>query len=174
ILLSQIPFTNEYVTHEQFVTKEGNYTCTNLYGTPVCYPGVELINELPASYSSINYIGSKKLNGRNCDAIIINTNKTGIPQEFLAEENFNEDVNASNYYCFDRVTGLALESLANVKSSSIVQGMIIDVDVNITNYITGISLETIKHNFSIPYDVVSEESFNTLLESSLNASSQGL
>ncbi len=72
------------------------------------------------------------------------------------------------------MTGLALESLANVKSSSIVQGMIIDVDVNITNYITGISLETIKHNFSIPYDVVSEESFNTLLESSLNASSQGL
>lgn len=174
IMISQVPFTNSFIQHEQFITKKGNYTCTNIYGTPICHAGVELNNEVPSSYSSIEYIGTKKINGRNCDAITLRTNKTDIPQEFLSEESLNEDINSSTYYCFDRETGMALESLTTVKSSSTVQGMIVDVGINITNYLTGISLETTNHNFSLPYKLLSEEEFNTLLETPLNTSSQGL
>jgi len=181
-MITEVPFTGAAVVDEQFILKEGNYSCTNSLSKPVCYQtGVMVIEDYgdltSGDYSGIESLGKKKINGKFCDAIFSEVNASYIQGMFggAVEEDLSGINEVFIYSCFDPDTGISLESLYGMSGESNYGGLLMDLGVNITKQTSAFSVEVPESIFDIPYEVVSQEEYDQLVnETYESTSSQNL
>ena len=107
-IITQAPFSSGMVINQNFVLPEGNYSCTNSLLRPVCVKENEslgFIGDLPeGNFTSIEYLGSKRVNNNLCDAIYTNINLSnieGLYGDYVSDSQLSSINDAFFYSCID-------------------------------------------------------------------------
>jgi len=168
---TQTPFSSIITVNEQFVLPIGNFTCTNSLLRPVCVEENDSLNTgfdtlSSSNYSSFEFLGSKRVGGRLCDALfsVVNlSDQVDFIDEFISQDELSSINEAFAYSCIDPITGLNIESLWGISGVSNIQGMMMDVSINISKTVSSYSFEVPESLFILPYDVISYEDFELLV-----------
>lgn len=169
------PFSSNSFSSEQLIIDGGNYSCTNAFSKPVCVEDNDIAffnikQELLADYSDIDYLGSKKVNGINCDALYTNVSIDdfkGSLVGILDEGAVDSIKELILYVCIDPNTGLPIESLWSIRGESYYGTLLIDLGVNITKQFNSFSREAVNGLFVLPYEVVSPDDYAYLINESI-------
>lgn len=173
-------FTTASAVTEEFILKDGNYSCTNIYLTPFCIknnePTSPLIPDTSMNdYLGTIYVGSKKVNGRTCDALLSNINTTILNElSILNSEEIQGVKDMKSYNCIDPETGMSIESLLSMNGVTTYETIEIDVGINMTRVMKTFSTEVPENIFTLPYSIISDEEAGKIINDTMNALSQEL
>lgn len=178
------PFSLGVMRSSMYVIDEGNYSCSSEYGVSACYPinsedlliSFGLLDEFAVNnFVDIEFLGTKLVNGENCNILNFILNKSylnnaplgfspGLDYSVLTEIN-----DLSMVVCINEETGIILESSNFVKGkiSSPESMSELDFSYNMTQVIVGYSFEVPSSDFILPYPVMSFEDYEQLINETL-------
>ncbi|MFA5406072.1 MAG: hypothetical protein WC307_01835 [Candidatus Nanoarchaeia archaeon] len=178
-IVTTIPFSGIDAISEKIVSRTGNYSCTNTLSRPVCVAenitSTPLVNDyVNQDYSSLTYIGTKKINDRYCDAVMAALNLETINDligDTVGVDVLSNITNAFTYNCIDPESGLSLESISSISGESSYSGLLVDISINITKSITSASFNPVPASLFIPqYEIISLSEYEQMVNDSLSQS----
>ncbi len=180
-IVTASPFSSKLSIVEQLTINGINYVCSDEFNKGVCYINNDslIIQDVKSdkSFNSTIYAGSKRVNGLSCDVISTKPNITEI-RSVLNSTIDSDSLSSINdffmYSCINPDTGLTLESLWGVSGESSYNGLLVDMGINVTNFVNSITYGVSESLFKIPYEVISFDEYLELINESYSNLSKSL
>ena len=178
------PFSIGVMRSSMYVLDEGNYSCSSEYGVSACYPisdedlliSFGLLDEFVVNdFVDIEFLGTKLVNGENCNILNFILNKSYLNNTslgFSPELDYSVLTEITDFgmvVCINEETGFTLESSTFIKGKiSSPESMIaLDLSYNMTQIIVDYSFEVPSSDFILPYPVMSFEDYEQLINETL-------